>query len=131
MTSELIYNAIRVLQDDIHESNVAAGWWTDPVTGDNLKSAANLKTTIGWKLLLSICECAEAAEGCRKDIMDDKLPHRKMMEVELADAIIRILDLGGACGYDIASAIKEKREYNAIRPDHKPENRAKEGGKAF
>lgn len=30
--------------------------------------------------------------------MDDHLPHRKMGEVELADALIRLLDFGGAYG---------------------------------
>lgn len=32
---------------------------------------------------------------------------------------------------DLAGAIAEKRRYNASRADHKPENRAKAGGKAF
>ena len=32
-------------------------------------------------------------EGARKDLMDTHLKHRSMMEVELADAIIRIFDL--------------------------------------
>ena len=54
-----------------------------------------------------------------------------MAEVELADAIIRILDYAGAFGYDIEGAIKEKLEYNKHRADHKRENRVKEGGKKF
>lgn len=33
--------------------------------------------------------------------------------------------------FDIFDVIKQKREYNAVRPDHKLENRRKEGGKAF
>ena len=40
-------------------------------------------------------EISEATEGERKNLMDDHLPHRKMGEVELADALIRLLDLGG------------------------------------
>lgn len=63
--------------------------------------------------------------------MDDHLPHRKMAEVELADAVIRILDYAEAFGYDIEGAITEKLEYNKHRADHKRENRAKEGGKQF
>ena len=42
----------------------------------------------------------EAVEGVRKDLMDDKLPHRKMEEVEMADAFIRLLDFAG--GYNIS-----------------------------
>ena len=37
--------------------------------------------------MLIVSEIAEAMEGERKDLMDDKLPHRKMAEVELADAL--------------------------------------------
>jgi hypothetical protein len=70
-------------------------------------------------------------EGYRKGLMDDKLPHRKMIEVELADAVIRCFDLAGALGLDLAGAMAEKLAYNAMRADHKPENRAAEGGKKF
>lgn len=70
-------------------------------------------------------------DGHRKNLMDDKLPHRKMLEVELADAVIRIFDLAGAMNLDVAGAIAEKIAFNTHRPDHKPENREKEGGKAY
>ena len=43
--------------------------------------------------MLIISELAEAMEGFRKNLMDDKLSHRKMEEVELADAVIRALDM--------------------------------------
>jgi hypothetical protein len=52
-------------------------------------------------------------------------------EVELADAVIRIFDLAGAYNMDLAGAIAEKLAYNQQRADHKPENRAKAGGKAY
>ncbi len=45
--------------------------------------------------MLVVSELVEAMEGERKDLMDDKLPHRKMAEVEMADAAIRILDFMG------------------------------------
>lgn len=70
-------------------------------------------------------------EGLRKNLPDDKLPHRRMMEVELADALIRILDLAGAMNMDIGGAMAEKLAFNRTRADHKPENRAAAGGKAF
>jgi hypothetical protein len=81
--------------------------------------------------MLIVSEVSEAMEGHRKNLMDDKLPHRPMVEVELADAVIRIFDLAGAKGYDVAGAIVEKLAYNAQRADHKPENRLAEGGKAY
>jgi hypothetical protein len=70
-------------------------------------------------------------EGARKGLMDDKLPHRPMLEVELADAVIRIFDMAGGLHLDLGGAIAEKLAYNASRADHKPENRIKPGGKTF
>lgn len=86
---------------------------------------------VGELLCLVHSEISEAMEGHRKNLMDDKLPHRKMLEVELADALIRILDMAEHLGLDIAGAIDEKREYNFTRADHKLENRKLPGGKTF
>ena len=81
--------------------------------------------------MLVVSEVAEAMEGDRKNLMDDHLPHRKMIEVELADALIRILDLSEGLGLDVAAAVAEKVQYNAARADHKRENRALPSGKKY
>lgn len=122
-----VYAAIQTLQDEVYQGNVLAGWWVNLATGE-LKAKGDV-TEILAKLALIHSEVSEAVEGVRKNLMDDKLPHRKMAEVELADAVIRILDLCGHENYDLAGAIQEKLVYNAIRPDHKMENRLAEGGK--
>ncbi len=70
-------------------------WWHDPATG------AKLDRNTGEMLMLVVSEIAECMEGERKDLMDDHLPHRKMAEVELADAIIRIADIAGANKYKL------------------------------
>jgi hypothetical protein len=70
-------------------------------------------------------------EGERKGLMDDKLPHRPMAEVELADALIRIFDYAGEYGYDLDGAVTEKRKFNARRPDHKAEARLANNGKKW
>lgn len=119
--------ALAELQAHVYQGNVKAGWWTNLATGE-LKAKGDI-TEVLAKLCLVHSEVSEACEGVRKNLMDDKLPHRKMGEVELADAVIRILDLCGHEGYDLAGAIQEKLLFNQVRPDHKIENRLAEGGK--
>jgi hypothetical protein len=63
--------------------------------------------------------------------MDDKLPHRLGLEVELADLLIRVGDLAGALDLNLGPAAREKSVFNLIRPDHKAENRVKKGGKKY
>lgn len=82
----------------IYEQNKAVGWWDgDPCLWE--------------KLQLVMTEISEATEGERKDLMDDHLPHRKMGEVELADALIRLLDLAGRLGIKLDSAVNDESKY--------------------
>ncbi|MBB5709292.1 hypothetical protein [Sphingomonas xinjiangensis] len=118
-------DAINELCTDVFKGNVEAGWYTDITTG--LPRDRN----IGELLMLIVSEIAEGMEGHRKNLQDDKLPHRSMLEVELADACIRIFDLAGYRGLDLGGAIAEKRAFNATRADHKIENRLADGGKAY
>ena len=74
------------LAEIIHEQNKKVGWWDG-------------KQCIITKIQLVNTEIAEATEGERKDLMDDHLPNRKMGEVELADALIRLLDIAGHVGW--------------------------------
>jgi len=106
---------VNQLSDICH--NASLKWWQDPATGE--------------LLMLCVSELAEAMEGHRKDLMDDKLPHRKMLEVELADCLIRIFDLGAGLGLDLGGALVEKMEYNAHRSDHKAESRLAPRGKKY
>jgi hypothetical protein len=77
----------------IFEQNKAIGWWDD------------MDRCVFTVLQLISSEISEATEAERKDLMDDHLPHRKGGEVELADALIRTLDLGGRYGCQYYSAI--------------------------
>lgn len=117
------YHGVNAAVEICHSLAKESGWW------DSLLPPA--QGTVAEKLLLIHSEVSEATEGYRKGLMDDKLPHRKMVEVELADALIRLCDLAGAMDLDLGGAVAEKLLYNQTRADHKPESRAKEGGKKF
>jgi NTP pyrophosphatase (non-canonical NTP hydrolase) len=128
MNSQLA-SAVNLLVDTCHGASKTAGWWTNLATGEPIDPRAN--NIVPTKLCLVHSEISEAMEGDRKNLMDDKLPHRSAIEVELADAVIRIGDLAGALGLDLGGAIAEKMAYNAQRADHKPENRVAAGGKTY
>lgn len=109
---------LNYLTDIIYKYNVKKGWWDNP-------------REFGTSIALIHSELSEALEGDRKETMDNHLPHRKTVEVELADAFIRLFDLCGRLNLDIGGAIAEKFEYNKHRADHKKENRETQGGKKY
>lgn len=123
--AQLISMGINALSGESHSRARAGGWYTD------LKTGQPKERNVPEMLCLIHSEISEAMEGHRKGLMDDKLPHRKMVEVELADVLIRIGDLAGYLGLDLGGAVVEKMAYNANRADHKIENRVKDGGKSY
>lgn len=118
-----IINDVNALVTHTAEAEEAAGWWNGQDSNNPYVRAT--------KLCLIHSEISEAMEADRKGLKDDKLPHRSGLEVELADAVIRICGLAGKLKLDLGGAIAEKMEYNHYRLDHKPENRAKPGGKIY
>lgn len=136
-----VKEGVNNLVDVCHGASYNAGWWYHGKTGLNLVEVVNKPqdalqellagALVAQKLCLTHSEVSEGMEGHRKGLMDDKLPHRPMLEVELADAMIRIADLAGALNLDLGGAIEEKLAFNAVRPDHKKENREAAGGKAY
>lgn len=89
---------------EIHQVNI-----------DNGFSEVGKRRNVGEVLMLVTSELAEALEADRKDLMDDKLTHRTGFEVELADAMIRILDIAEEWELDLEGAIREKLDYNKTR----------------
>jgi NTP pyrophosphatase (non-canonical NTP hydrolase) len=114
-----------------HAASRGAGWWLPEDIADMAARTRAGLAISGLKIALIHSEVSEALEGVRKGRQDEHLPHRTSEEVELADAIIRIMDYAGARGLDIGGAIEEKMAYNAKREDHKVEARTAIGGKAF
>lgn len=118
-----IARSANLLVEECHGASDRAGWWDGVYPED--------EGVVPTKLCLIHSEISEAMEGHRKGLMDDKLPHRKMVEVELADALIRICDLAGALKLDLGGAVAEKMAFNATRADHTREARAAAGGKRY
>ncbi len=134
--ADLTARAAYLLQSICHDAALRAGWWNSGPNGELETCAMNTgqkpeRRIVQEKIALIHSEVSEALEGHRKRRQDEHLPHRLSLEVELADAVVRIFDLAGGMGLDLPGAIVEKLEYNAQRQDHRPENRAKEDGKRF
>ena len=93
-----------LLQKDIHRNAKTKGFWDGQIN-------------VGEKLALIHAEISEALEAYRRNNPpDDKLPEYNSATVELADAVIRIMDLAGGMDMDLAGAIVAKVEYNKGRP---------------
>lgn len=119
-----VAQALVTIRNACHHRAWNAGWWHDPKTGNKIQRP------VPECLMLMVSELGEAMEAHRKNLMDDHLPHRKGVDVEIADVIIRAFDFIGGFGIDVGVVV-EKMFYNDTRADHKPENRVKAGGKAY
>lgn len=161
---------IKQLQRDCHQASYDAGWWHQPnsglpyIPGDDQRTPGG--SVIRWdqlnlfvrsmvehywpfvlatKVSLIHSETSESLEALRKDLFDDKLPHRIGFETETADAMIRQFDIAGAMNraaslgvvdpaahtMRLGDAIREKMSFNKTRDDHKVSTRVAAGGKKF
>ena len=100
-------------------------WYHDLDTGERIQ------LNKGERFMLMVTELAEAFEGERKNLMDSHLPHRRAVEVEMADELIRMFDYAGEHGLDLGGAFIEKLEYNRMREDHTDAARRGDHGKKF
>jgi NTP pyrophosphatase (non-canonical NTP hydrolase) len=98
--SELPLNELAAV---IYDGNRQKGFWDE-------------NRTLPHCVALIMTELAEAIEADTKNLQDDKLPQYHGVHVELGDAFIRLFDLIGRLGIDIAAIVDAKLAYNATRP---------------
>ena len=100
------------LGEEFHATAVAKGWY------DQSRSPLEL-------LCLVHGEVSEAAEAVRDHNPGSvKCPGITAVEEELADILVRVLDMAAAKGYRLGLAVKLKAAYNLTRPH-------RHGGKAY
>ncbi len=114
-------------QKEVHKNAVSKGFWDEPLN-------------VGEKLMLIVSELSEALEADRKGkhyMAETELLHtlggykkdqdgdftyyfekaiKDTFEDELADAVIRIMDLSEKIGINLEEHIKAKMRFNESRP---------------
>lgn len=114
---------INKLAKEIHKGNVDRGFYDEP-------------TEIGTRLMLLVSEAAEALEAdrkgrhCQVDLKEKVLGHawdedfkkefldhvKDTFEDELADVLIRLLDLAAYLDVNIEAHTTAKLRFNSLRP---------------
>jgi len=115
---------IKEMQKEVHELAKSKGWWDKPPEFGTLMALvmsepieALEEARKGKKH--AYYDCSKRKDDiCTKEIYCGECEHGKPcgIPLELADAVIRIMDTCEYYGIDLEAAIMEKHQYNKTRP---------------
>lgn len=99
-------NEFNKMQQGVHQMAKEKGFWDETASTNN-----------GEKLMLIVSELGECLEALRHgNLPSEHIPEFSGAEEELADAVIRIMDLCEVRNWRLSDAIVAKAAYNAGRP---------------
>ena len=106
-------NLLTLFSHELHANSRAKGFWEDrdKILGTPQGAALVEIASLG----LATMEIGEAMAGARKPQQDSHLPYYMSLEVEIADAIIYLLDLAAARNLKVVDALIAKTEFNKTR----------------
>lgn len=110
----LIVKSVKALAEDIHSVAKSQGFWK-----------RNKSRNLGEGIALIHLELSNALEAMRVGSPANKhLPMYKQEEVELADAVMRILDFAEGNNLKVVEALFDRLELNRV-------SRGRQNGKKF
>lgn len=129
LDEQLFFELFQKVQSEVFANAKDKGWWDERCKLMGLATLEGMgdyarKMIISNLICLAHSELSEGLEGLRDNLQDDKCPEFDMLTVELADTIIRIMDLAEGFNLPLARAMAAKMRMNQGR-EHM------HGGKAF
>lgn len=130
-----VFYGFNLARDIVHRTAVKKGWWEPQVIGLDDETGAEVMAprSFGELIALVHSEASEALEEHRNGHEATEVYHASMhtgvspetgvqygwkpegIPIELADIIIRVLDIAGHYGIDIERAMMLKAKYNESR----------------
>lgn len=117
------------LRNECYQISADHGWHdhdaiTELFEADGIRAADSVRAQARYMELLTatrLClihsEVSEALEAVRHgNPVSEHCPEISGLEEELADVVIRVLDLAGESGMDIDRAVRLKMDFNRNRP---------------